>query len=447
MKILVVSLYYAPDLCQSNGPIVRALCDDLASAGHQVTVLTSFPHYNCEAVWPQYRGRLLERDRVGDVRVFRSYIYVPRRRTTLGRILNYLSFNISSTLAGLFTGPQDLIFVISPPLTIGLTGYLLSRIKRIGFCYNLQDIYPEIAVRLGMLKGKRLIGFFSRLEKFIYCQSQKIFAISDEFKDNLLGKGVPAEKIEVIPNFVDTHLIRPLEKANPFSHAHHLNDKFVVLYAGNVGLSQGLEVILEAAQLLRDRDRILFLIVGAGNRLNELKAEAARCQLENVLFLPLQPEAEVPWLYASCDVALIPLRRGITETSVPCKTYSIMASGRPYIAGVDEASYIWKLTERVGCGICIAPEDGAALAEAVLQLEADAARRREMGAKGRAYVERHFAREVITRRYQAALERLLESPPVSAAPHRRPGGVGEEATQRFSPSPSLPVSQSPRRPK
>jgi len=417
MKVLVVSLYYEPDLCQSNGPIIRALCDDLASAGHQVTVLTSFPHYNCDAVWPAYRGRLCSRDQVGEVRVFRSYIFVPRRRTGWGRILNYLSFNLSSTLAGLFAGPQDVIFVMSPPLTIGLTAYVLGLLKRIPFCYNLQDIWPEAAVRLGMLQGERVIRFFSRVEKFIYRRSRKIFAISDEFKENLRGKGVPEEKIEVIPNFADTRFIRPLEKANSFSHAHRLTEKFVVLYAGNLGLSQGLEVMLEAAARLRERREIVFLIVGSGSRRDHLMAEAQRQGLENVEFLPLQPEADVPLLYASCDVALVPLRRGNTEISVPCKVYSIMASGRPYIASVDEASHVWKLTARANCGVCIAPEDGAALAEAVLHLQAGPERAREMGLNGRDYVERHFSRQTVTNRYRVALEGLIESPAVSVAPH------------------------------
>lgn len=407
MRILVISLYYEPDRCQSNGPIIRALCDDWAAAGHDVTVLTSFPHYSCDAVWPEYRGRLWQRDRVGNVNVIRSYIFVPRRRGALGRILNYLSFNLSSTLAGLFSGKHEVIFVMSPPLTIGLTAYVLGLLKRIPFCYNLQDIWPEVAVKLGMLRGRRLIAFFERLEQFIYDKSRKIFAISDEFKQNLLGKGVPAEKIEVIPNFVDTTFVRPLPRQNAFAEAHGLTDSFTVLYAGNIGLSQGLEVILDAAEQLRARRDIRFLIVGQGSSRDQLLADAERRGLANVKFLPLQPEADVPWLYASCDVALIPLRRGITENSVPCKTYSIMASGKPYIAGVDEGSNVWKLTTQVDCGVCVSPENGAALADAVLRLQTDATAAQAMGRNGRAYVERHFAREAITERYRLVLEALV----------------------------------------
>ena len=412
MKILVVSLYYEPDRCQSNGPIIRALCEDWAAAGHEVTVLASFPHYNCDAVWPEYRGRLFQRDRVGQVKIVRSYIYVPPKHSglgpTFGRILNYLSFNLSSTLAGLFSGKQDVIFVMSPPLTIGLTAFVLGLIKRIPYCYNLQDIWPEVAIKLGMLRGQRLIAFFERMEKFIYRHSRKIFAISDEFKINLVNKGVAAEKIEVIPNFVDTGFIKPMEKANAFALTHGFADKFVVLYAGNVGLSQGLEVILDAAAKLKERREIVFLIVGQGSCQDELAADAERRGLRNVVLLPFQPESDVPMVYAACDVALIPLRHGITENSVPCKTYSIMAAGKAYIAGVDAGSTVSKLTDAVGCGVCIDPEDGTALARAVLQLQTDADARQAMGNNGREYVEHHFARLAITERYRAALEDLVE---------------------------------------
>jgi colanic acid biosynthesis glycosyl transferase WcaI len=377
-------------------------------------------------VWPEYRGRLFQSERIGKVRVIRSYIYVPRRRSSIGRIFNYLSFNLSSTLAGLFTGRQDVIFAMSPPLTIGLTAYVLGLIKRIPFCYNLQDIWPEVAVRLGMLRGKRLIGLFERLEKFIYRRSRKILAISEEFEQNLRGKGVPAEKVEVIPNFADTNFVRPLPRANAFSQANELTDKYVVLYAGNIGLSQGLEVILDAAEHLRSHSEIVFLIVGQGACRDELLAEAERRGLSNVRFLPLQPESEVPLLYASCDVALIPLRRGITENSVPCKMYSIMAAGRPYIASVDRGSNVWKVTEAAGCGVCGEPENGEALAEAVLAMQSEAGMAQAMGRNGREYVERHFARAAVTHRYRVALESLIEPRALPVGGAARPASLSSK---------------------
>jgi colanic acid biosynthesis glycosyl transferase WcaI len=409
MKILVITLYYDPDLCQANGPIVRALCEDLAASGHEVTVLTSFPHYNQPSLPDEYKGKLFERDQAGRIHILRSYIYVSDKRSSLKRILNYLSFNISSTIAGAFSGQHDVIFVMSPPLTIGLTGWLLGKFRRIPFCYNVQDIWPEAAVKLGMLRGRKTIRFFEWLERFIYSKARRLFVISDEFRQNLRGKGVPEAKIEVIPNFVDTERIRPLEKVNTFSQQHRLTDKFVVLYAGNVGLSQGLEVILDAAEALQHHSEIVFLIVGDGSCREDLMTEAQRRQVSNVRFLPLQPETDVPLVYASCDIALIPLRRGLTTNSLPCKTYSIMASARPCIAGVDEGSNVWKLVEQTECGVCVPPENGAALAEAVLQIQADPQRARAMGNNGRAVVEAQFTRSGMTSRYGSALEKLCKT--------------------------------------
>jgi colanic acid biosynthesis glycosyl transferase WcaI len=407
MKILVVSLYYAPDQCQGNGPIVRALCDDWAAAGHEVTVITSFPHYNCDEVWPEYRGKWFERDHLGKVEILRTYLYVTIQNSRFGRLLSYLSFNFSSTWAGLWTQKPDVIFAMSPPLTIGLTAWLIGKLKNVPYCYNVQDIWPEAAVRLGMLQGERVIHWWERVERFIYRHSRKVFVISEEFRDNLLGKQVEPTKLEVIPNFVDTKNLRPLPRRNALAAMYGLQDKFVVLYAGNVGLSQGLEVVLDAAERLQARREIEFLIVGAGTSKNDLLADAQRRGLSNVRFLPLFPEAQVPELYASCDVALIPLRRGLTQNSVPCKTYSIMASGRPYIASVDEGSNVWKLTEKVECGVCIPPENAEALAEAVLALQTQSHQAAAMGAHGRAYVESHFARANVTQQYRVALEQIV----------------------------------------
>ncbi len=407
MRVLVLSLYYDPDVCQSNGPIIRAISDDLAAAGHHVTVLTSFPHYNRDEVWPEYRGRLFERGNIGAVHVIRSYIHVSANRSTAARILNYLSFNLSSTIAGLRAGRHDVIFAMSPPLTIGLTAWLLGAIYRIPYCYNLQDIWPDVAVKLGMLRGRRTIGFFEAMERFIYRHATRIFAISTEFRDYLLGKGVEPEKLEVVPNFVDTKRVIPLSRDNQFSREHGLTGKLVVLYAGNVGLSQGLEVILDAAESLRSETAIEFLIVGAGGRRDELAAAAGTRHIDNVRFLPLQPEEDVPSLYASADVALIPLRKGIAENSVPSKTYTIMAAGRPYIAGVDEGSNVWKLTRDVGCGLCVPPENAGFLADSIRRLQSDPEMRRVMGERGRAHVERNFSRSVVTARYRDALESVV----------------------------------------
>jgi colanic acid biosynthesis glycosyl transferase WcaI len=301
------------------------------------------------------------------------------------------------------------LLVPSPPLTNGVTGWLLSRLHGIPFIYNVQDIYPDVAVRLGVLKNPRVIRLFQRMEQFVYRKAKAISVISDSFQRNLARKGVPAEKIKVIPNFIDTDFVRPLPRCNAFSQEHGLHDRFVVLFAGNVGLSQGLESVIEAADRLKDVPDILFLIVGNGSSRAMLVERAEHLRLRNVLFLPLQPYERVPELYSAADVCLIPLRRGLTEDSVPSKLFSIMGVARPVIASVDRESDTFKVIMEAGCGLCTGPEEPRELADAVLSLYKDRRRAAEMGACGRAYVEEHYTCVTMARMYSDLFVSLVKN--------------------------------------
>ncbi len=221
-----------------------------------------------------------------------------------------------------------------------------------------------------------------------------------------MAKGVPPGKIEVIPNFADTGLIRPLPRRNAFSAAHGLDDRFVVLFAGNIGLSQGLEHVLEAARRLAGHPEILFLIVGAGAAKPGLVDLAARLGLPNVRFLPFQPYQDIPEMYAASDAGLVPLKRGFTGESVPSKVLSILAAARPLIASVDEGSETWRLAREAGCGLCVPPEDPAALTGAVLDLAGDRKRGLRMGAAGRDVVERRYSRPAAATKYEELLIRV-----------------------------------------
>ena len=240
MRLLLLTLYFTPDI-GANAVIMTKLAEQISSLGHEVTVVTAFPHYGANRIWQDYRGKLVQRDGHGDVRVPRVYLYVPHHKSRLlGRVLNYVSFNVLSTIVGLLSGTQDVVLSPSPPLTIGLSAYLISRLRGIPYVYNVQDIHPDVAIRLGVLKNPRVIAFFKALERFVYAKAAAISVISEGFRRNLLAKGVPADKICVIPNFVDPGFVRPLPRHNGFSQTHDLDDRYVVLFAGNVGLSQGL---------------------------------------------------------------------------------------------------------------------------------------------------------------------------------------------------------------
>lgn len=399
MRILFITTYFLPDSA-ANAVIMTHLAEDLAGLGHQVTVLTTVPHYDRNRVPAAYRGRLWAWEGRAGLRVCRLRLYVPERKNWIaGRLASYASWNLLSAAAGLLAPRPDIVFIPSPPLTNGLTGILINSLRRIPFVYNVQDIYPGIAVRLGIVKSQRMIRALRSLEDRVYARAAALSVISDGFKRNLTAKGVPPSKIEIIPNFADTGFIRPLPRSNRFSAAQGLDGRFVVLFAGNIGLSQGLETVLAAAERLRDHPGVLFLIVGNGTAKPALADRAARMGLTNVMFRPFFPFRDVPLMYASADAGLVPLKRGITEESVPSKVFSILAAARPLVASVDPDSETWRLARDVGCGLCVPPEDPRALADAVLELSRDRELGRRMGEKGRAHVVEHFSRAPIALKY------------------------------------------------
>jgi len=407
LRILLLTLHFAPDIA-ANSVIMTELAEELAALGHDVTVVAAFPHYDQNRIWEEYRGKLVQRNQHGAVKVYRTYLYVPQRKERiLGRLLNYLTFNLLSTAVGWRAGPYDVILAPSPPLTIGVSAYVLSRLRRAPYVYNVQDIYPDIAVRLGVLTNTRLIRFFRRMEGFVYARAAAVSVLSEGFCRNLRQKDVPGDKIHVIPNFVDAGFVRPLPKENAFSRRYELHRKFVVMYAGNIGLSQALETVLEAAHQLEDLTDLRVLIVGNGAAKAELEAKASQMELQNVVFLPFQSREDVPEMYASADVSLVTLGRGIGADSVPSKAYTIMASGRVLVAAVDREAETKRLIDAANCGLWVEPENPSALARAIRVLYADPAQRVRLGRNGQSHVEMHYTPQVVARQYEKLLERVV----------------------------------------
>ena len=420
MRILFLTMYYKPDSA-ATGIVMASLAEQLAEQGHEIYVVTGMPHYSTNSVWKEYRGKAWMRERQGRISVHRVWSYVPRDKDKLlPRFFSYLSFTLTSTLAGLLMPRPDVILTPSPspPLTNGVSAYLLGRLRGIPFVSNIQDIYPDVAIRMGVMTNPVAVAGYKKLERFVYAHSRAITVISEGFRRNLVAKGVPEDKIDVIPNFVDADFIAPKPRLNAFSAEQGWDDKFVVLFAGNVGLSQGLETVLEAAALLQDLPEILFAIVGNGASKPSLQAQAARMALGNVQFLPYQPHERVPEIYSSMDIGLVPLRRGFTNDSVPSKLFTIMGVARPLIAGVDAGSETASVVAESGCGLRVAPEDPHALAEAVRRLHADRAQAQEMGRRGRRHVEQHYTRVSVAHQYEAVFARLLPGgAPLPAVKH------------------------------
>ena len=267
----------------------------------------------------------------------------------------------------------------------------------------MQDIYPDVAVLMGMVRNPRLIALFRRLELFVYRKAARITVISDGAKRNLLAKGVPDSKIEVIPNWVDIMHLRPVTADNEFRRGLGLQGQRTVMFAGNIGLIAGLETVLEAAAALRCRSDIRFLIVGEGNAKAALLARAQKMDLPNVTFLPTQPREMLSEVLGAADLHLVTLKRQMSTTSVPSKSYGIMASGRPMVAAVDPGSEVCRLVAEANAGVCVPPERPQQLAQAIEALCDAPERRRVLGENARSYVVRYYAKEMLTERYAFTL--------------------------------------------
>lgn len=411
-RVLMLTLIFSPDGV-STAQIMTELALGLRDCGHDVTVITATPHYNVDAEMRSKQplrkcyGGLLYRSEIEGLEV----LHVPVRKKgsrILSRILDHLIFHTLSTVIGLLlSGKQDLIFAPTPPLTIGLNAWLLSLMKSAPFVYNVQEIFPEVAKDLNLLKNKRLYRFLEGVERFTYNRAVVTVVISEWFRRNLLEKGVEPGKVHVIPNFVDTDFIMPYERDNDFSRLHGLDGNFVVLFAGNIGLSQGFETIIASAEQLANKKDIQFLIVGDGARRAWIQEELSKRRTTNITLLPYQPRSLVPLIYATSDLCLVPLRKGIAGTTFPSKIYTVMAAGRPALASADKDSELAWLVENADCGFLVKPENSEEMVEAILEAFRNRERLKEMGANGRDYVENNYSLKAVISKYDELVRSIV----------------------------------------
>jgi colanic acid biosynthesis glycosyl transferase WcaI len=301
MKILIVTLYYIPD-DGPDPPLMSALVEELIKLGHDVSVVCSFPHYKKKNLPPTYRNKFHEIEKINSSYcIYRTWVFVPKKLTLLSRFLNYLSFTVLGLFISLLVVSPDVTIVYSPPPSNGLIGLFISKVYGSKMVYNVQDIYPDIMIKLGMINDKKIIALFQRFEHFLYNRSSAITVISTGFKQNLIEKGVDEKKIYIVPNWVDTDFIKPLYSNNGFRENLNWIGKFVVLYSGNIGESQGLDILIEVANELTSHNNILFAIVGEGERKLELERKANTAKLKNMIFYSYFAKEEYPLLLASAE--------------------------------------------------------------------------------------------------------------------------------------------------
>jgi colanic acid biosynthesis glycosyl transferase WcaI len=385
MKILLVSGYYYPENVGA-GIWVHQLSHDLTALGHEVSVLTGFPNYPDGRIFPEYRGRFFQRETVDGIPVIRTWVYATRSKNFWARVAGFGSFCLSAVIGGLAARIRaDVVYAIVPPLPLGISAWVLAKAAGARLVVNVQDIYPDIAVALGVLRNRAAIHFFEWMERWIYKQAHRIVVISEGFRENLRTKGVPSNKVLVVPNWADPSAIQPGARENTFRCQHSLPGEFVVLYSGGLSHNSHLDPVLDAAHQLR-AEPFRFLIVGGGVHQQALMERASVLGLRNLSFLPFQPLEHYAATLAAADATLVALHPLATFASVPSKVYKQMAAARPILAIANRRSEVARLVEESGCGIAVDPDDTAALVEALRRLAARGEETECMGDAGRAYV-------------------------------------------------------------
>jgi glycosyltransferase involved in cell wall biosynthesis len=405
LHILFISQYFPPEM---GAPSARTfeLCRHWVKSGHQVTVITGFPHHPTGIIPPEYPQHFYKTETVEGIRVIRTYVYATANKGFFKRILSYMSFMFSAVILGPWkAGKPDVVIATSPQFFVGIAGYFISLMKRRPFVFEVRDLWPESIVQLGQLKNRLLIKFLESIEVFLYKRAKMIVSVTDSFVPIIAGKGVDKEKIVVIKNGVDLQLFDP-NKTNPnLKKSLRLQDKFIVSYIGTHGLSHALDKVLQTAAMMRDNSDIHFLLIGEGAEKENLLRQKEALQLSNVTFLNQIDKASLPYYYNLSDIVLITLRDlELFRTVIPSKMFEIMAMARPIIISVDgEARKI--VVEQANAGLFVEPENPQQLRNAILSLYQDPQQRLQLGKNGRLFVEQFYNREVLADAYINAISK------------------------------------------
>ncbi len=403
MKIIFLTQYFPPEVGAPQNRIFE-LARLLVQRGHEITVITGMPNYPAYEIFDKYKGKIKHIEEVDNIRVVRTWLYVSKNTGFIPRLLNYFSFTLSSLLIGsLYVGKHDVVITESPPLFLGASGYFLSILKGAKYIFNVSDLWPESAVKLGVLKNKYLIKLSTWLEEFSYKKSSLITGQTQGIIDDINRRGY--KNTYLLTNGVDTELFKKENKSNELLEQFGVEGKFNVCYAGIIGIAQGLDVILEVADLLKNYKEIQFLLIGEGPEKNRLIEKANDFDLNNIKFLPLQPKKNMPSIIASMSATIVPLKRlDLFKGALPSKMFEALASELPIILAVEGEAKV--LIERSGGGITVEPENAKEIAEAILKLYNNPSLVTKLGKSGREFVEKYYSRNIIVDKFEKELKNL-----------------------------------------
>jgi colanic acid biosynthesis glycosyl transferase WcaI len=404
VRLVVLCPHFEPDSAPT-GRVMTRIVDELARRGHHVDVVTALPWYRRHRVEPGWQTPVARRQTTSWGSVARVNPFAADdRRNLLRRAIGFVGFSALALVAGVAAGGwfrrADGVIAMSPPLTMGVTGRIVAWTHRCPLVFNIQDVFPDAAVATGTVTNRAVVAAASWLEQISYRLADAVTVLSDDLAANVAGK-LPARRastVRTIPNFVDIEQVRPGDRMTRYREELGIGDEPVVLYAGNVGFSQSLDLLVAAARKLPD---VTFVINGEGSMRSDLEAQAAG--VANLRFAGFVPADRLAELLATGDLHVVPLRRGLAHVSVPSKTYSILAAGRPVLAAIDAGTTIPRILDESGAGVSVAPDDAEQFTAAVTDLLGDRQRLTAMGQAGRRWVESAASPAAVAKSYETLL--------------------------------------------
>jgi colanic acid biosynthesis glycosyl transferase WcaI len=404
MRILFITQWYRPEPLTYQSD----LAESLQAQGHEVFVLTGFPNWPSGKVMPGYSIKTWQRETLGGVQVIRVPLFPDHSNSAGRRVMNFSSFAMSCACIAPWLTPRcDLVHCNFPPVTLGPPSWMLSRLMRAPLTFEVQDLWPETMAATGMVTNPRILKCVDRLAMWGYNRSAAIRVISPGFRDHLVAKGVPAKKIKVIPNWVDTERYKPRPADPRLAQELGLADSINIMYAGTMGRAQGMDILLQAATLLQDQSQLNFVLIGDGTELEHLKSFAAEKQLKNVKFLPRVSPEQIADYYPLADLMFVATRDDpLFRITIPHKIYAYLANGKPILGAL--AGNPAEVIQAAKAGVICPPGRPQALADAIRSfLTLAPEQRKALGQNGLRNVRENYNRDLIVRQLKELFEETI----------------------------------------
>jgi len=401
MKIVYITQHFPPEIGAAQGRAYD-MSSNLSNLGHDLHVLTTFP--NSKPI-----NKFFKKENINKLTVYRSFRIRDTKTSSIRRLANYLSFMVSSCISGLLVKKPDVIYATSPQLFQGVTGYFLSRVHRAKFVFEIRDLWVDFAELLGQFKNKKLLQLARRLESFLYKKADHIVVVTHGYKQRLIDLGIQEEKITVIPNGVNPNSLPSLKGTSSVKHQYGIEDKFLVLYAGNIGAAQGLTTIISAAKKLKDDPSVVFMFIGEGVEKQILMEKATSLSLSNVLFIESKRKEELLDYYEAADVGIVSLKKHpLFEITIPSKVFDYMSMSTPILIGVNGEAK--EIVEEHEAGFYFEPENGDDFVRVLKFAQSHPDKLKKISQHVKEKLLQSFNREIQAKELSETLEHLTEKP-------------------------------------